>query len=691
LFQQDLNGDNTTGIATTVIESAGATTLTRIADTYRIDSLTLKMAGATVTMGQVGGWMAIGAEATAGGYDVVWKNPNADQYMVWRVDSTGNYISGGGSMPGSALGATYLEYLFRQDLNQDGQSPQVTVIEAVGETSLVRVGNGYFVIPESGGLGVQLHGDGTIITAQPGQTGAWLPVAAEYDLPFTYLVWQQVGTNRFDYSFLRDGGDVGPWEIGLRSYAPGSSEVMDLEESVQQDLNGNGIVGSAMVTIESSGDGSLYRSTITNTYYLGRTDGPELKINGVAVTPNDLWKPIAVGTYSAPYLVALKAGADQYRIGYADSSGNFSAFSFGTVSGSSFELKIYESNFRQDLNGDGVIGFPDGVIEATGTARLAIQGNSYYVYQTGSDTGVQLKKADGTAMIANADYFNPIGVEWTAEYGFQVVTRSTNSDFYAVEDVGSAGKFKANQIGTLNGGDLMLKAAEGIFRQDFNRDGTTGVPSTGAFDIDLHFHGDGAYRLFFEAAAARWEQIITADIPDDVSFEYGAIDDVRIDVTIDAIDGVDGTLAEATWDDLRFGSWMPIHGVVSIDSADLNPMKSDGTLLAVAMHEIGHVLGIGSLWNLLGLTDSFGYVGEYAVDAYRELSGDPSADFVPLETTGGAGTAGSHWSEDVFGHELMTGYIAGSGNPLSILTIAALKDLGYVVDLSKADGYVIPT
>ena len=686
LFQQDLNGDGTAGIATAVVESAGATTLTRIADTYRIDSLTLKMAGATVTMGQVGGWMAIGAEATAEGYDVVWKNPGADQYAVWRVDSNGNYVSSTGTISGSTLGAGYYEYLFQQDLNQDGQSPQVTVIESVGELSLVKAGNGYFMVPEGGGIGVQLHRDGTVLTGQPGQSGAWLPVAVEYDSPFIYLALKQVGTNRFEDRWVDDDGDVGPWSFGP-GYSSASSELMNLEESVQQDLNGNGIIGSAMVTIESRGDGSLYRSTITNTYYLGQTDGPELKINGVAVTAGDVWKPIAVGTYSAPYLVALKAGSDQYWIGYADSSGNFSAFSFGTVSGNSYELKIYEANFEQDLNGDGVIGFPDGVIEATGTARLAIQGNSYYVYQTGSNIGVQLKNADGTAMIADASYFNPVGVEWTEEYGFQVVTRSTNSDFYGVEDVGSTGKFKANQIGVLNGGDLMLKAAEGIFQQDFNRDGTTGVPSTGAFDIDLHFHGDGAYRLFFEAAAARWEQIITADIADDVSIEHGAIDDVRIDVTVDAIDGVDGVLGQATPDDLRFGSWLPIHGVVSIDSADLVAMKNDNTLLAVITHEIGHVLGIGSLWSLLGLTDSFGYVGEYALDAYRQLSGDPSADFIPLETEGGAGTAGSHWSEDAFGRELMTGFIEGANNPLSILTIATLRDLGYSVDYAQAEPY----
>jgi len=56
---------------------------------------------------------------------------------------------------------------------------------------------------------------------------------------------------------------------------------------------------------------------------------------------------------------------------------------------------------------------------------------------------------------------------------------------------------------------------------------------------------------------------------------------------------------------------------------------------------------------------------------------------VPLETGGGSGTAGSHWSEAVFNTELMTGYndvgTEAIPDPLSALTVASLKDLGYVV------------
>jgi hypothetical protein len=63
---------------------------------------------------------------------------------------------------------------------------------------------------------------------------------------------------------------------------------------------------------------------------------------------------------------------------------------------------------------------------------------------------------------------------------------------------------------------------------------------------------------------------------------------------------------------------------------------------------------------------------------------------VPLETTGGAGTAGVHWSESMFGNELMTGFISGTPDPFSIPTVGAMQDLGYTVNYAAADPYSLP-
>jgi hypothetical protein len=82
-------------------------------------------------------------------------------------------------------------------------------------------------------------------------------------------------------------------------------------------------------------------------------------------------------------------------------------------------------------------------------------------------------------------------------------------------------------------------------------------------------------------------------------------------------------------------------------------------------------------------------VGINALNQYNLLRGAPAA-FVPLETGGGSGTAGGHWKESVFNTELMTGYLNYGNNPLSKVSIASLADLGYKVDLTKADAYTLP-
>ena len=77
----------------------------------------------------------------------------------------------------------------------------------------------------------------------------------------------------------------------------------------------------------------------------------------------------------------------------------------------------------------------------------------------------------------------------------------------------------------------------------------------GPFDIEIRYSGNALYQSAFDAAAARWELIITADIPDVVSPTYGAIDDLVIDASVVAIDGIGGVLGQAGPNEVRVGSW----------------------------------------------------------------------------------------------------------------------------------------
>jgi hypothetical protein len=63
-----------------------------------------------------------------------------------------------------------------------------------------------------------------------------------------------------------------------------------------------------------------------------------------------------------------------------------------------------------------------------------------------------------------------------------------------------------------------------------------------------------------------------------------------------------------------------------------------------------------------------------------------------IEDLYGDGTKLGHWKEDLpqgYDNELMTGFVesAGTPMPMSRLTVRSLVDLGYTVDVTKADPF----
>jgi hypothetical protein len=84
------------------------------------------------------------------------------------------------------------------------------------------------------------------------------------------------------------------------------------------------------------------------------------------------------------------------------------------------------------------------------------------------------------------------------------------------------------------------------------------------------------------------------------------------------------------------------------------------------------------------------FIGADAIAAFDEIGGaDYTGAKVPAENTGGAGTVNSHWRDGVFGAEIMTGFLNPGVNPLSVVTVASLADLGYTVDVGQADAFTL--
>ena len=250
-----------------------------------------------------------------------------------------------------------------------------------------------------------------------------------------------------------------------------------------------------------------------------------------------------------------------------------------------------------------------------------------------------------------------------------------------------------------------------------------------SFNIELVFVGtafNSTQRALVRDAADQWEAVITNDIRDqqDANFDSrdhdatgwwssfkgrllgghlatrDRIDDLRVYVAAHRDDvsqagGVGGNF----W--VRGDSRLPILGFIGIhqDAILANPNNQD-IIYSMALHEIGHALGFGNIWeepeiNVLRLPSRANpfadthFSGVNAIAAFNAAGGwNYQGNKVPVETGGDD----SHWRESVFGEELMSPVLA-YGNihePMSEVTIQAMTDIGYVVDVTLAEPYSLP-
>ena len=180
---------------------------------------------------------------------------------------------------------------------------------------------------------------------------------------------------------------------------------------------------------------------------------------------------------------------------------------------------------------------------------------------------------------------------------------------------------------------------------------------------------------------------------------------VAIIVKLQPIDGPAGVLGQAgpcfARDD---GS--PLVGIMEFDTADLDVLERAGSLDTVILHEMGHVLGFGTLWEREGLLENPSVPGNQGADTHFSGQGARAAfeaafsgtftggSIVPVENSGQPGSGDGHWRESVLDNELMTPSISGreASVPMSEITLAALNDFAfYDVDLSQAEDFTVPS
>jgi FG-GAP-like repeat len=256
----------------------------------------------------------------------------------------------------------------------------------------------------------------------------------------------------------------------------------------------------------------------------------------------------------------------------------------------------------------------------------------------------------------------------------------------------------------------------------------TGLQALGAndpdplkFDIQISY-GRGseqlnaAQRAAIEEAALFWENVI----PDRTNNRLGLNGPLTITIATENLNLKDGnpdqlTLAYSGPQVVSDGTKLRLQsGMATINGRRLASLAMND-LRTLLVHEFSHVLGFGTLWEPLSFRATDGSIvkigtradrgslidratttyraDSYAGWAYGELlqAADRATTIVPtavpIEPQYFA-----HWAENIFQTESLTPVAPNAGTvaPISQLTLAALKDLGWNVNFGMAMAYQLP-
>lgn len=218
----------------------------------------------------------------------------------------------------------------------------------------------------------------------------------------------------------------------------------------------------------------------------------------------------------------------------------------------------------------------------------------------------------------------------------------------------------------------------------------------GAFTLELRMDGlKSEPREALRVAADRWTRLVIGPKPPQQVVDGRTAGGLVIIVSTSLIDGASGTLAESRVSSRWPASAGTLAGLpctvkVVFDSKDLGWLAKSGRLEQVAAHEIGHALGFGVSWLdrklLKKVGGRYAFMGLAAMKEYGELLGQ---DSTPVPAHRGSGSHGPHWHEDTFGGELMSPTYEKGDGTISSVTLASLRDLGYVVKVEAADPFVL--
>jgi hypothetical protein len=506
-------------------------------------------------------------------------------------------------------------------------------------------------------------------------------------------------------------------------------------EFVIKDQNGNPMAGVKVTVTVTAGGGTITsaptRSSIPSTpigvWTLGKTPGLntiKFEVSGLAPTTVDVpsnpglpSKLVATGPtningtvgqpVSAPISATLKDAFD-------NAIANTEVAVVVSGGGTAID-KVTSDNA-------GIVTVPSwtlGTVKGTHTLTLS-SGTASLTYSAAAAAGpaasLDILTGDNQSAFAGTALTQPVQLSAQDQYGNKLDAVTANF----TPGTGGASLAAFTAIAAGDGTITMPKVTLGrsagtqtIFASVGSRSAKITATATSDYVIDVRLWGPPMtpdQQRLFTTAASRIRGFLVGSVPTvdatgadpslcgvtGVPVLSEQVPGVIIYASVQPIDGPGNVLAHAgpcyTRDenDLR-----TVVGMMEFDSDDLADLQTDGILQDVITHEMLHVVGFGVFWNDLNLLTGFNtatvaYTGSGGIAGCAQTGGiNTCASSVPVENTGGGGTANSHWRESTFGAELMTGFANNSAMPLSVMTVRSIGDLGYTVNSAAADPYQI--
>ena len=238
-------------------------------------------------------------------------------------------------------------------------------------------------------------------------------------------------------------------------------------------------------------------------------------------------------------------------------------------------------------------------------------------------------------------------------------------------------------------------------------------PNHHPFAIDVEFSENltETQRAAFRTAVERWLRVVVAGGPP-MTVAGQTIDGLRIVAKCEKLDREGGLSANTDLDlaALREDSAGPTAGLpakatITLDTVDMKLLDDHEAAAGSSIeqagirrfrvdlvaHEIGHALGLSQVvWERKRLLDRTSDPDQPAFrgSAAERAFGRPFAERarpVPLETFGRNEEFIGHWRQAYFHSELMTFFLEDRPNLIGPVSVAALQDLGYMVDPSGAE------